>query len=273
MDKKIMAIATVVALIAIIGGIAYAMHKDDSSCDYSLLDSTDNIKEGFTVTYDVTSEAGDTHSKRVVDSVEDGRVYFTLYVDHEDKTGYYKLDRFLPGYPIDYVSDIPAGITVVKDGDRYTITGSMDDYGSERMYDLVIVYDGEHVHSVEGTMTALYKDDGTDEVEVSELTTVDGEVREKYSIVGYESGSMSIQFFMDMIGYVSPKVFEESTVEDGKYCGVDVKIYTFNGTIGLEEYTDYKYYVYNGHALKEEGDVESHGFTHHDTQIVRVYQS
>ena len=119
MDKKIMAIATVVALIAIIGGIAYAMHKEDGRCDYSLLDSTDNIKEGFTVTYDGVDEDGTIHSKKVVDSVENGKVNYTLYIDIQDQSCFYELDHFLPGFPIDYTSNIPAGIKVVKDGDCY----------------------------------------------------------------------------------------------------------------------------------------------------------
>jgi len=273
MDKKIMAIATVVALIAIIGGIAYAMHKEDSRCDYSLLDSTDNIKEGFTVTYEGVDEDGTVHSKKVVDSVENGKVNYTLYIDIQDQSSFYELDHFLPGYPIDYTSDIPAGIKVVKDGDRYTITGTMENHGFDTTLTMAIVYDGEHVQFVEGTMTTIYQDDRTDDLAISVFSTEDGKVRENYSLVGCESASMSVQRFWEQIGYLPPSVLEESTVEDGRYGGVDVKIYTFNGKIGSRTYTDYKFYVYDGHALKEEGDVESHGFTHHDIHIVKVYQA
>ena len=273
MDKKTMAIATVVAVIAIIAGIAYAMHKDGSSCDYSLLDSTDNIKEGFTVTYDGVDEDGTVHTKKVVDSVENGRVSYTHYIAIEDQLSFYNLDHFLPGFPIDYVSNIPDGIKVVKDGDRYTITGTMEDYGFDTTLNMVIVYDGEHVQYVEGSETTIYQNDGTDELAISRFNTEDGKVREKFSMIGYETADMSIQRFWELIGYLPPSVPEEATVEDGRYDGVDVKIYTFNGKIGTRTYTDYKFYVYDGHALKEEGDVESGGFTHHDIQIVKVYQA
>ena len=273
MDKKIMAIAAVVALIAIIGGIAYAMHKEDSRCDYSLLDSTDNIKEGFTVTYDGVDEDGTVHSKKVVDSVENGKVNYTLNIDIQNQSSFYELDHFLPGFPIDYTSDIPAGIKVVKDGDRYTITGTMENHGFDTTLNMAIVYDGEHVQFVEGTMTTIYQDDGIDDLAISVFSTEDGKVRENYSLVGCERASMSVQRFWEQIGYLPPSVLEKATVEDGRYGGVDVKIYTFNGKIGSRTYTDYKFYVYGGHALKEEGEVESHGFTHHDIQIVKVYQA
>ena len=273
MDKKIMAIAAVVALIAIIGGIAYAMHKEDSRCDYSLLDSTDNIKEGFTVTYEGVDEDGTVHSKKVVDSVENGKVNYTLYIDIQNQSSFYELDHFLPGFPIDYTSDIPAGIKVVKDGDRYTITGTMENHGFDTTLNMAIVYDGEHVQFVEGTMTTIYQDDGIDDLAISVFSTEDGKVRENYSLVGCERASMSVQRFWEQIGYLPPSVLKEATVEDGRYGGVDVKIYTFNGKIGSRTYTDYKFYVYDGHALKEEGEVESHGFTHHDIQIVKVYQA
>ena len=273
MDKKIMAIATVVALIAIIGGIVYAMHKDDGKCDYTLLDSTDNIKEGFTVVYDGMCDGGTLHSKKVVQSVENGRVTFLLTVSNNDEIHYYDLDNFLPGNPIDYVSNIPEGVTVIKEGDTYTIKGTVDQYGYERILDMVIVYDGEHVRHVEGTENLLFIDDGTETLGVSEYTTENGMVKEKYDYGGYETDEVSIKSFMNMIGYVSQKMLDESTVEDGRYGGVDVKIYTFNGSYGGSEYTNYKLYVYNGHALLEEGDLNTHGFEHHDKLEVKVYQA
>ena len=274
MDKKIIAIATVVAIVAIIGGIAYAMLKDDCKCDYTLLDSTDNVKPGFTALIEAEDNGGTIYSKKVVDSVQGDKVAYTLYVEIKNiHLSDWNTSEFRPGYVIvDYTSeDLPEGISVVKTGDRYKITGTMtDESGMKETYDLEIVYDidEETVQYVNGTLTS---DDG--EMSSTDVYAMNGdEVSDVYSSKGTEKHEVNVQRFLDDISIFYPDAYKGATVEDGKFGGVDVKIYTFNG-VTIVQYIDTKFYVYNGHLLKQEGKIIFDGVEYDSNLLLKVYQA
>ena len=275
MDKKIMAIATVVAVMAIFGGIFYAMVKYDEpeSC-YTLLDSSDNVKEGLTLEFDGDDHNGSFHSKRVVDYVEDGRVYYTLYIDLRDIEYIIDLQYFLPGNPFDYTSDdIPEGVTVKKVGSVYNITGTTEKMSGTVTYDLSIFYADGVVYNVTGSIKEKETTIRDDVIMTYVYETEDVGLIEKWSVSGWETQSMKVENYMQRVSPFTPETYKGATVEDGTFGGVDVKIYTFNGTVLGTEYVDYKFFVYDGQSIHREGTIIDHGVEYYDSMLVRIYQA
>ena len=274
MDKKIMTIALVVAVIAILGGMLYAMHKDDGKCDYTLLDSSDNVKAGFTAEFESTDHNGTLHSKRVVEKVEDGYAYNTLFYDVNNIESVIEKDRFLPeNYAFDYTSDdLPEGIDVEQVGSVYKITGSTEGYHTTYIYELSIFYADGKVYNVQGTLKEHYSTDTADEYGVITYETKNEGVFEYFSYTGWEEWRWSVDTYMEKLGPFDPDSYPGATVEDGRYGGVDVEIYTFNGEKSEIEYKDYKIYVYNGHALKMNGTIIDNGIEYKQNWEMKIYQ-
>lgn len=274
MDKKILVIVGVVAIIAILGGLIYAMQKEGGKCDYTLLDSADNVKAGLTIEFETVENNGKTHNVRTVERVEDGKAYSKLTINMKNIELIHPLSFFLPGTSIfDYTSeDLPEGVTVVKDGDVYDITGTRNRWDTLFTYDLRITYADGVVYNVEGTIKEHYVTEKADENTLSIYTTKDQIVTEVFSNSGWDLNTRAVENYLDNVPKYNPEDYKGATVEDGKFGGVNIKIYTFTGTSGSMEYVDYKSYVYNGYLLKAEGKVIDRGFEYYNTYLVKIHQ-
>ena len=82
-----------------------------------------------------------------------------------------------------------------------------------------------------------------------------------------------METYFNNIPKFHPEDYKGATVEDGRFGGVDVKIYTFSGTEAMMEYVDYKFYVYNDYLVKSEGKIIDQGFEYYNTYLVKVHQA
>ena len=287
MDAKIL-IVVVVAVVAIAGGVAAFLMLGNGSeshdSDYTLLDSNDNIKKGLTIELTGKYSGGNMESKYVVDSVTDGKVGYSAKMVAKDVPagGSITLSYFNPDqFRFDYTdeSDIPEGIEVKHDGDTYKITGEQKEtsYGEFTIaYDLSIKYVDDEVTAVNGSMEMTQKREGHiyeikynfkmsgDNLKVTGDTNQ--EDKDECDVDDYYGRAMT-EFEMD--DYKKAQVVSK----DGKYGGVDVTIYTVNGTVGDYEFKDMKIYVYKDYILKEEGKIVMGGETYDATMTVKVYQA
>jgi len=287
MDAKILIIA-VVAIVAIGGGVAAFLMlgngSDSNDSDYTLLDSNDNIKKGLTIEHTGKYSGGDMERKYVVDSVSGGKVGYSekAVAKNVPAGSTITLANFYPDkFSFDYTdeSDIPEGVEVKHDGDTYKITGEQKDtsYGERTVvYDLSIKYADDEVTAVNGSMEMIQKN-GSSIYEMKYKFTMSGdklkvtgdtkqEDKDECDVDDYYSRAMTN---FDMDDYKGAQV----TSKDGKYGGVDVKIYTVNGTVDNYEYKDVKIYVYKDYVLKQEGKIVMGDETYDATMTTKVYQA
>lgn len=287
MDAKILIIA-VVAIVAIGGGVAAFLMlgngSDSNDSDYTLLDSNDNIKKGLTIELTGKYSGGSMEGKYVVDSVSGGKVGYSEKMVMTDAPlgDSITLANFYPDkFIFDYTdeSDIPEGIEVKHDGDTYKITGEQKEtsFGkSTRTYDLSIKYADGEVTAVNGSMGMIQKDGSSiyemkykfkmsgDKLKVTGDTRQEG--KHECDVDEYFDRAMTD---FDMDDYKEAQI----TSKDGKYGGVDVKIYTVNGTVDNYEYKDVKIYVYKDYVLKQEGKIVIGDETYDVTRTDKVYQA
>ena len=287
MDAKILIIA-VVAIVAIGGGVAAFLMlgngSDSNDSDYTLLDSNDNIKKGLTIELTGKYSGGSMESKYVVDSVSGGKVGYSekAVAKNVPAGSTITLANFYPDkFSFDYTdeSDIPEGVEVKHDGDTYKITGEQKDtsYGERTVvFDLSIKYADDEVTAVNGSMEMIQKD-GSSIYEMKYKFEMSGdklkvtgdtkqEDTDECDVDDYYSRAMTD---FDMDDYKGAQV----TSKDGKYGGVDVKIYTVNGTVDNYEYKDVKIYVYKDYVLKQEGKIVMGDETYDATMTTKVYQA
>jgi len=280
MDSKIPVIAAVAAVIAV-GGIAGFLLLGSGSgddCDYTLLDSTDNIKEGMTA--EVKGEAGDVsyYTKTVVKGVEGGEVTYEETIRERNMPFGMpvSLDKFSPArFSFDYTDpdSIPAGADVAVDGDAYAITGCEVKYDALYTYDLVIVYDGESVVSVDGTVRSDYEDERANKSTTESCSTVGGKltilidqdaivtkVSDKEMYYGVVTEDFDPDFYGDAI----------AETRAGKFGGVDVTIYTIVGMIFDYDYKGVDIYVYDGYIITKAGVVEYDGVMYNLTENTTI---
>jgi len=280
MDSKILVIAAVAAVIAV-GGVAGFLllgsgSGDDS--DYTLLDSTDSIKKGMTA--EVKGEAGDVsyYTKTVVKGVADGEVtYEETIMERNMPFGIpVSLDKFSPAkFAFDYTDpdSIPEGVEVAVDGDAYTITGGAAEYDADYTYDLVIVYDGESVLSVDGTVNSKYEDERAKRSTTDRCSTADGKLTIFVDQDAVVTKVCDIEMFYGLatedfdLDYYGEAIAETKA---GKFGGVDVTIYTLVGMIYDYDYKGVDVYVYNGYIINKTGIVGYDGVTYSLTENTTI---
>jgi len=280
MDSKILVIAAVAAVIAV-GGVAGFLllgsgSGDDS--DYTLLDSTDSIKKGMTA--EVKGEAGDVsyYTKTVVKGVADGEVtYEETIMERNMPFGIpVSFDRFSPAkFAFDYTDpdSIPEGVEVAVDGDAYTITGGAAEYDADYTYDLVIVYDGESVLSVDGTVNSKYEDERAKRSTTDRCSTADGKLTIFVDQDAVVTKVCDIEMFYGLatedfdLDYYGEAIAETKA---GKFGGVDVTIYTLVGMIYDYDYKGVDVYVYNGYIINKAGIVGYDGVTYSLTENTMI---
>ena len=266
MNPKILISAFILAVVII--GVCISMNTShEDSTDYTLLDSPDNIVKGMTI--DVI-ESDDVYSQiqsYIVTDVKDGIVSYDI-ISHfrSSLESYITLDTFSPSAMwFDYTdpSKSPDWMSVDVNGNRYHLQGTdtTESMGESftRSYDLTIVYDGAKVTSVKGTKALSSEGMGHSSSAVTEYWTSNGK------LYGYniDDGFVSNEVEQDDFYRLTAMPFDmslvdgELTVKDGKYNGVDAKIYNLNGKYRYEEYRGLRMIVYDGIVLKLEGkDVE-----------------
>ncbi len=166
-------------------------------------------------------------------------------------------------------------VTIAKDGSTYTMSGKVtnvhhnvaETYTTVYTYDsLAVTYDGTSVSEVAGsyTETTIYEsDDEVRKTVLSEEVKTEGTtVLSDQCITKDNTGAYGRSIAVSSIcGYkYSGDAPSGVTVTEtsGTFGGVDVTIYTYNGTSGNHVYADYAYYVHNGYILKEEGTFDGH---------------
>lgn len=283
MDTKILIIG-VVAIVAI-GGVAafFALGGGGggggSDSDYALLDSDDNIKKGLTIEMKGKLGDGSANNKYVVKSVSGDTVEYSQKNEMKDIEETLELDsvspaRFESSFGFDYTDPdtIPEGVTVTINADKYKISGTVTTYSLEYTFNLTIVYDDddEEVISAEGTMKAV---ESKNEMSYK-LKTVDGELIATIDRTSSSTETCDVDKFYDNVltefdedNYKGAEITEK----DGKFGGVNVKIYTINGTVHDQEYKNVKAYVYDGYTIHMEGKLVEDGKTRDVSMTVTVH--
>lgn len=289
MGNKILIILVVAVVVIVAGAAAFFMlnngSNDTKDSDYTLLDSTDNIKEGLTVTMEGKASGGTASAKYVVNSVEDAMVNYTeTMVEKSIPETNMSLNIFSPDrFIFDYTDpdDYPEGVNVVVNGDKYKISGQDDasttTYTSKTTYDLTITYDGEAVTAASGDMKRDYSRDGGYTNIAYHFKMSDGKLKATMDEDVKAEASCNKNVFFDRTVNkfdVNELKDAEVNIEEGKFGGVDVLIYTVNGPVGQYEYKDVKIYVYDGYALKQEGTlVDQNGNSYKASVMFSIYQT
>ena len=277
MNAKVV-ILLVIAVAAIGGGVYFFMWNSSNSTDYTLFDSDDNIKEGLTIEIDVKDHGGSLYSKKIVDSVKDGRVNDTTTSKIKGMPlSNYSMDDFMPDdfaneYGFDYTSgELPETVTVEKEGDKYVIKGYVSVKTVKSSFDISIVYKNEKVTSVEGTIDE--EPEYEDVKATITFSTVLGTLKASYSQTGTLKNDTAVDDFFDRISIFDAERYKDAKVTDGKLGNVNVKIYTVDGTYGGIDYIDVNMYVYNGHLLKQEGKIVDDGQEYQTYLLLKIRQA
>ena len=262
MSSKLSVLIVIVVVAAAAVG-AYFFLKGPNS-DYTLLDSNDNIKPGMTIIEDMKSSEMNMHSECVVEEITDGTVKYKETMSMDGPVNRTLYDYAPDQYDFDYTDndDIPSGITVTKDGNKYSISGTAKEtYGgssSESTYNMTIEWNGTNVISVNGTEKTVYKSELSESTSETSVKTVNGAVSGTGKMTGWAKESNTVESFY---GYAVDKynasAFSGCTITDstGKVGNVDATIHTVNGTHDDYTYSDFKVYEYKGYMLKAEGTV------------------
>lgn len=228
-------------------------------------------------------------SKYVVESVNNETFTVTYTVDSSQKNvpldeEQANFDSYLPSGALiefDYTDedDIPETVTVDVSGDIYKITGSYEyEYSEEykliTTYNLTVAFDGLEVTAVNGTLEGkLVSDYGMIDSKL-DLETVDGAIEGKSSMT--QNGTVDcdiLEFYYEAFLIYNELDYYDATItsKEGKYCGVDVTIYTVNGPVDEYEYKNVKIYVYHGsYILHEEGKVAYDGADYGVTLTTKI---
>ena len=264
MGFKLNALLAVVVVAAAGAGAYYFFFMDHS--DYTLLDSEDNIKAGLTIESDMKSPDDDMKGKYVVKSVEDTKVTFSYDSTSEGTSDdVYELSDFKPSLmDFDYTGDAPSGVTVVKDGNVYTINGKYTSSIATYTYDnLKITYDGSSVTAVSGWWHTKYTSDSSERQ--VDLSTNDGKVIANFKYTG--SGTQEIaksNFFKAMFISYDASDYYGADIKESKenIGGVNATVYTINGTDSHgDSYDNLKIYTYKGLMIKGDGKINGEKVT------------
>jgi len=287
-------LVAVVAVIVIVAAAAAFLALGGGSgkstdTDYTLLDDDDNIKKGVIVESTGELAGGEVKSKYVVESVNNETFTVTYTVDSSQKNvpldeEQANFDSYLPSGALiefDYTDkdDIPETVTVDVSGDNYKITGSYEcEYSEEykliTTYDLTVTFDGLEVTAVNGTLGGkLVSDFGTIDSKL-ELETADGAIKGTNSMTqrGTIDCDISDFYYEAFLVYNELDYYDATiTSEKGKYCDVDVMIYTINGPVDEYVYKNVKIYVYHDlYILHEEGKVAYEGTDYDATLTTKI---
>lgn len=229
MDNKTIAIIAAVVIVAAgtacVG--AFLLNNGDNpidelikKSDYTLLDSTDNIKVGM-VTEEILS--GDSSGKAVtkVTDVTDGKVTYTITVDvnevMKEQVGVFSQ------YSYNYLQELAEKaqhtgdeFIVIVDGLTYTIEGELESATYTQTFDLTVVLDkdeeGGIPASIRGSVTLA-----KDKLPIrTEYSTADGFVTEKMTAKGEETISdVPVADFYTMVMNRYHSTASETTVHFG----------------------------------------------------------
>ena len=277
--NKILVIAAVAILVVAGGCGIYFLTKDNGGSkdperggsDYSLLDP-ENVKEGITITYTGTPYYGEYEESIVVDKVSDGNVDYTekAHSKEYDYSRHYRgLESFTPdSFEFDYTATCPETVTVVKDGDTYTLDGKFtrtSGFGDRYTYTytaLKITY-GTEVTAVSGIWDRVFANDTLVLDNTYDFKTENSVLMSKSTTDLVEKDTVTVEKFYD--GYGPQKYdtddYEGATItsSEGSYDGLKVTINTVNGKVIQDykelNYEDYKVYVYNGYVLWAVGKI------------------
>ena len=274
MNAKVLAIVAVaVVVVAAAGAGAFFLLKNkdkEPDADYTLLDSNDNIKVGMTIVTDTDAESMTSHAKYVVNAVANGKVTYSMKSETSGDTVLATFADFMPTgflteFPFDYTdsSDIPSGVTVTHNGNVYTIDGSFKENNPPMVVeytfdDLEINYNGTAVTAVDGKMKAVSTFGGTVEKADYKFVTKDG-VLGGTTNEEFENPSVQVaiaDFYSDVLMTYNADTYAPATITSaaGTYGGVDVTVYTINGTdADGDTYENVNISVYKGFMLHGEG--------------------
>ncbi|MBQ7702680.1 MAG: hypothetical protein IJT54_09830 [Candidatus Methanomethylophilaceae archaeon] len=249
--------------------------------DLTILDSDENIVQGLTLTYHIKDSNGRGHAyaKTVVTEVIGDDVKFiNTYKGEWNNESDIELSSFSrSAFPFDYTdsSEIPEGVTVKAEGDRYRINGVFTekfepDYKKYTFRNLIITLDGtDTVKSVSGQVIDEYTftiDDEDYEI-ITDTYTYKTKDSELYADWDFEGSAHYVvtkdDFFDESVIYpFSPDEFEGATITESteKLGNLDIKVYTVNGEVRTgeltEKYEDYKLYVYEGYIISVSGKID-----------------
>ena len=288
MNGKVLAIVAVaVVVVAAAGAGAFFLLKDkdkEPDADYTLLDSNDNIKVGMTIVTDTDAESMTSHAKYVVNAVANGKVTYSMKSETSGDTVLATFADFMPTgflteFPFDYTdpNEVPEGVTVTPDGNLYTINGSFKQNDPPIVVDftfddLKINYNGTAVTSVDGKMKAVSTFGGTVETGEYNFKTKDG-VLGGTTNEEFENPSREVaiaSFYDDVLMTYNAATYAPATITSaaGTYGGVDVTVYTINGTdADGDTYENVNISVYKGFMLHGEGKINGENAT----QTTKIY--
>ena len=274
MNVKIAVIAAVAILaIAAIGGIVFYIISENNktpASDYTLLDDNQNIRAGMNVVKSESSVNTVAEKRTVVESVIEGKVKYHQDSYSNGKT-FTKLSNFYSFLPnsfyFNYTTEPPEGLTVTKSGYVYTIDGKADVTKDNYTYTMTceslrINYNGSSVTEIFGTMTLESKPSAQAYLkEVSEYKTESGSPYVKKSTQQTLTDVIGVGTFYETVGYkfnASEFIGATLTSDSGTYAGLDVTVYTVNGSASGHSYVNFKMYVYDDQILHGEGKMDGY---------------
>jgi|GEM_PF-2579401 len=260
---------------------------DKKKSDYSLIDSDNGFKKGFTFKLEGEDEVEYIMMLIEVTDVNGSKVDVTSYM-REDTVAhgdYSEFGDFLPGMNIiDYTDDSNIGTIAKKNGNQYTLNYSAkrpgnyyDDNGVAHPYtkhityqDLVIEYDSGKVSSVAGTIVEkiFINESQIKRLSVTtyDLATVGGKLNPltRYDIVEIVKGMESSQVSSDidrMVDLMSsrhgPSYYVGCDIKESavSYKGVDAVLYEISGTIDNGKVVkDMRIYMHDGDIMSISGN-------------------
>ena len=281
MNGKIIAVIAIVAVVVIAGaGVGiYFLLKDkggDPETDYTLIDSTSNIKAGMTIKEKTESSKQNSDVTYKVTKVEGGTVTFTQKVKGTNSAeGILVLEQFDPDkyasgiyiLAFDYRdSTLPEGINVTKEGNVYTINGTYSVknpvMGIEQKFtDLKITIDSD-VTAVNGKFTndmdlagEYYSNSSYD------LNTADSKLKGTVDVSSYQEKTDGITaFYSHTLMYFTSSYKSIATSEPSKYGNVDTTKYTLNGVASEINFKDVVMQVYKDYILYGSGTADGEDF-------------
>ena len=261
MNSKVAVLLAVVIVVAA-GGAYYFMTKEKPS-DYTILDSSDNIKAGLTIKYNTQME-GTNNITYVVDSVDGTTVHYHSDA-HQTMTAdeIWDLSDFAPNGTVigfDYTTEpYPEGIHVTVSGSEYVLNGtaSIGTTMTVKLENLVIDYNGASVTSVMGKVNVTVKSATNESTYDCDLSTQAGTLKGNLTSDTKRTAQIAAS---DFYGYIllpfstailSGTDYQEST---GQLGNVTATVYTVNGTNALSQtFENVHMYVYDGYILKADG--------------------
>ncbi len=268
------------AMVAIVVFAGYSAVTAQDSNDYTMIDSTDSIKAGLTVDIVTKSPTGESYQKAIVQSVDGNDVTFNYDSGMKTVSTVY-LNYYYPGLAIDFDytddSSIPSGVSVDFDGDKtYVINGSYTD-PSDTVWSfdqVIIIFDGVDVYNVSGKYTTYMQSAGIEMTTTYLLSTsgedviLNGEAKITANVTRAKDA-----FYGQVLRHYDPTTFEEyqTTEKTCRFGGLDVTVYTVNGTYSDVTYKDLDVFVYNNYMLKIDGYEVAEGNAGHTYLITKIY--